>query len=131
MVMVTQRSEGNVAGIREDGRRASFALERIGPVYAPVYPLREPFIEDAFAAVHANGKELIIPEPRLRDARAEETDALNLIDETIESIVPMSLSEAERASCTEALWAAMDDAAAMHRGARQIESLRDEVWQPF
>ncbi len=131
LVMVTQRSEGNVAGIREDGRRASFALERIGPVYAPVYPLREPFIEDAFAAVHAKGKELLIPEPRLRDARAEETDALNLIDATIESIVPARLSETKKTSCTEALWAAMDDAAAMHRGARQIENLRDEVWEPF
>jgi ATP-dependent RNA helicase HelY len=131
LVMVTQRSEGNVAGIREDGRRASFALERIGRVYAPVYRLREQFIEEAFADVHAKGRELVIPEPRLRDARAEESDALNLIDQIIESITPAHLSATKRTACTEALWAALDEAEAIQRARRQIESLREEVWQPF
>ena len=37
LVMVTDRRAGNVLGTREDGRRATLALERIGPVYAPFY----------------------------------------------------------------------------------------------
>jgi superfamily II RNA helicase len=131
LVLVTQQHAGNVSGIREDGQRASFALERIGPVYAPLYPLREQFIEEAFAAVHAKGKEIVIPEPRLKDVRAGETDALNLIDKIIDSLTPASLSETGKAACMEALWDAMDDAEALQRGTRQVEGLREEVWQPF
>jgi superfamily II RNA helicase len=131
LVLVTHQHAGNVFGIREDGQRASFALERIGPVYAPVYPLREPFIEDAFAAVRDKGKELVIPEPRLRDVRAEETDALKLIDDNIDALTPARLSGPQQAACVEALWSALDDAEAIQRGARQIESLREEVWLPF
>ena len=131
LVLVTQRNEGNVNGIREDGRRASFALERIGPVYAPVYQLRDQFVDEAFADVRAKGRGLAIPEPRLRDARAEEADALSFIDERIEALTPATLGEAERKACTEALWAALPDAEAIERAVRQIESLRDEVWQPF
>ena len=131
LVMVTQRSQGNVSGIREDGRRASFALERIGPVYAPVYRLREQFIEEAFAEVHAKGRELVIPEPRLRDVRTEESDALNLIDQIIESIAPAHLDATKKTACIEALWAAIGEAEAIQRTSRQIESMREEVWQPF
>src|SRR5882724_10716898 len=35
LVLITEKREGNVRGIREDGRSASFALERIGRVYSP------------------------------------------------------------------------------------------------
>ena len=131
LVLVTQRHEGKVTGIREDGRRASFALERIGPVYAPVYQLRDQFIEEAFADVRAKGRGLAIPEPRLRTARSEEADALSIIDQMIEAMTPASLTEAEKKVCTEALWAALADAESFERAVRQIESLRDEVWQPF
>jgi len=41
LVMVAQRRNGNVLGIREDGRSVSLTLQRIGRVYSPVYPLRE------------------------------------------------------------------------------------------
>ena len=72
LVLITEKRDGNVRGIREDGRSASFALERIGRVYAPVYRQRDEFIEEAFADVRERGKELVIPEPRLRDAQGEE-----------------------------------------------------------
>jgi ATP-dependent RNA helicase HelY len=131
LVMITQRREGNVTGIREDGRTAGFPLERIGRVYAPVYQLREPSIEEAFREVHTKGKELTVPEPRLRDARAEEADALNLLDEAIGAMTPAQLSGAEKKRCEEILWACLDDAEAVEGAGRQIEILRDEVWQPF
>ncbi|HXM36124.1 MAG TPA: hypothetical protein VN920_13110, partial [Pyrinomonadaceae bacterium] len=131
LVLVTQRRDGNVSGIREDGRRATFALERIGPVYAPVYPLREQFIEAAFIEIHEKGRELLIPEPRLRDVQAEESGALNLFDQLIDSITPAHLSEALKQTCIEALWGTLEDAEKIERARRQIESLRDEVWEPF
>jgi superfamily II RNA helicase len=131
LVMVTQRREGNVSGIREDGRTATFALQRIGRVYAPVYPLREQFIEEAFGEVHAKGKSLAVAEPRLRDAQAEESDALGLIDEMIDMIARAQPGSTQDTARVEVLWAAMDDAEAIERANRQIESLREEVWQPF
>jgi superfamily II RNA helicase len=131
LVMVTQRQDGNITGVREDGRRASFPLQRIGRVYAPVYPLREEALESAFEEIHAKGRELVVPEPRLRDAREEEADALNLIEDMIESSLANDTNEDERKRCTEMLWATMDDAEAVHRATQSIERLREEVWQAF
>ncbi len=131
LVLVTQRRDGNIVGIREDGRSASFPLQRIGRVYSPVYPMREEAIENAFEEIHARGKELVLPEPRLRDVRDEESDALGLIELTIESILPSNLSSEQRVKCTRALWEVMDEAEAIQQTTRRQETLRDQVWQPF
>lgn len=131
LVLVTQRNGGQVVGLREDGRRGSFALERIGPVYAPRYQLRADLIEEAFADVKARGREIVIPEPRLRDARSEDAEALELIDKQIDALVPDSLDEAQRKTCTEALWATLPDAESFERAELQSKTLREEIWQPF
>jgi ATP-dependent RNA helicase HelY len=131
LVMVTEKRDGNVRGVREDGRSASFALERIGRVYAPVYRLKEELIEEAFQEIRRRGKELVIAEPRLRNARDEESDALNLLDQLIEKIFPADFDAQKRASCTEALWGLLSDAEDLERAARRTERMREEVWQPF
>ena len=131
LVMVTQQRGGNVAGIREDGRTASFPLQRIGRVYAPVYRIREGSTEEAFDEIRGKGKGLVVPEPRLRDVRAEELEALNLIDEIINSITPSHLGNEVKARCAEALWASIENAEAIERSTQRIETLRNEVWQPF
>lgn len=131
LVLVTEKRDGNVRGIREDGRHAAFALERIGRVYEPTYRLKEEFIEEAFADVRLRGPELVIAEPRLRDARIEGSEALGLLDDRIEEIVPRHLSDEERLRCTETLWACLKDAEDLERAIRRIERLRDEVWEPF
>jgi len=128
LVLVTQRLDGQVIGLREDGRRASFPLERIGPVYA-LPPRARDDIEMAFDQVRANSKSLLLPEPRLRDVRAKDEDALAFIDKQIEAIIPES-GERDRI-CREALWSTLSDAEAFQRAERQIESLREEVWRPF
>ncbi|MDQ3474628.1 MAG: hypothetical protein M3447_12925 [Acidobacteriota bacterium] len=130
LVMVTQRRNSNVLGIREDGRSLSLTLQRIGRVYEPIYPLREENITDAFAEVQARGKDLVLPEPRLRDVKDEESDALGLIEDFIESITANSKKEDE-ARCAEALWASLPDAESLQNAVRRSEILRDEVWQPF
>jgi ATP-dependent RNA helicase HelY len=131
LVMVKQRGGGDVAGIREDGRTSSFPLQRIGRVYAPVYRTREGSIEEAFDEIRTKGKELVIPEPRLSEVRAEESEALNLIDEAISAITPGHLSNEEKERCAEALWASIENAEAIERSTQRIEALRKEVWQPF
>jgi ATP-dependent RNA helicase HelY len=131
LVLVTQRRDGNIVGLREDGRSANLPLQRIGRVYSPIYPLREEAIENAFEDIHARGKELVLPEPRLRDVRDEESDALGFIEARIESILPANLSPEQKVKCTRTLWHVMDAAEAIQRSTRRQETLRDEVWQPF
>lgn len=131
LVMVTEKRDGTVRGLREDGTNASFPQERIGRVYSPVYRLREDDIETAFDEVRERGRELVLHEPRLRDAYAEETDALKVLDDTIDNLLPAHLGDAERQRCTEVLWGLHETAEDYERASRRIESLRDEVWQPF
>src|SRR5690349_15042129 len=88
LVMVTEKRDSTVRGVREDGTNASFPQERIGRVYSPLYRLRDADIESAFDEVRERGRELVLHEPRLRDAYAEETDALKVLDDTIENLLP-------------------------------------------
>jgi len=131
LVMVTEKRDGNVSGVREDGRGASFPFERIGRVYSPIYRLRIEDIEDGFEEIRGHGKELVIPEPRLRDTDVEETDALNLLDDAIGKLLPAHVQEGERARCTELLWELRETAEDYERATRSIEVLRDRVWEPF
>lgn len=131
LVMVTEKRDGSIRGFREDGSNASFPQERIGRVYSPVYRLREEDVEKAFDEIRQRGRELVLPEPRLRDAYAEETDALKVLDDRIEDLLPPNLRGAERQRCTELLWELHETAEDYERASRRIESLREEVWEPF
>jgi ATP-dependent RNA helicase HelY len=131
LVLITEKRDGNVRGIREDGRSGSFSLERIGRVYSPVYRQRDELIEEAFADVRTRGKELVIPEPRLSASQSEELNAVKLIDEQLDALLPPYLSDDEKSLCTEALWSTLIDAEDLERASRRMESLRAEVWQPF
>jgi superfamily II RNA helicase len=131
LVIITENRGGNVRGIREDGRSASFALTRIGRVYSPTYRLTEDAIEAAFEDVRTRGQELVIPEPRLRDAGAEENEALTVINDRLDSMLSGELSAEEKLRCTQVLWELLDDAENLERSARMIERLREEVWEPF
>ena len=128
LVMVTHTSDGVVRGLREDGSSASFPQQRIGRVYSPVYRLREHDIERAFEEIRERGKELVLTEPRLRDADAEETDALKIIDDSIDNLLPPST---DKLRCTEVIWQLHSTAEDFERASRRIEALRDEVWSPF
>ena len=128
LVMVTEKRDGSVRGLREDGSTASFPQERIGRVYSPVYRLREEDIERAFEEIRERGKDLTLTEPRLRDADAEETDALKIIDDAIENLLP---ANADKRRCTEVIWQLHTTAEDFERASRRIEALREEVWSPF
>jgi hypothetical protein len=131
LVLVTEKRGNNVRGIREDGRSASLALERIGRVYSPSYRLQEEFIEDAFDDVRQHGRQLVIPEPRLRDVHADDGDAISTFDDRIESILPDTIGAEEKLRCTQSLWGSLADAEELEQATRRIERLREEVWQPF
>lgn len=132
LVFVTRRRGGGINGLREDGRSASFAFERIGRVYETIYPLNEDRIDEAFADVRAKGRELLLHEPRLRDAREYESETVELINQMIDELAPTKgLSEHQRLTCGEALWSVIEDAERIERSETRIAALRAEVWQPF
>jgi superfamily II RNA helicase len=85
LVFVTERRDGSFVGVREDGRRASLDLARVGRVYAEVYPLTENARDAAFADVHA-GRATLMQEPRLRDARAGANEAVDVINDLMEGL---------------------------------------------
>jgi superfamily II RNA helicase len=128
LVAVTEVRHGNVRGFREDGRSASFALERIGRVYSPIYRLNEEDVEQGFEEIRARGRDLVLPEPRLRNTEAEEADALKLLDDAIENLLPAGT---ERERCTRVLWDALEFAEDYERATRRAHFLREEVWKPF
>lgn len=132
LVFVTGRRGGDAVGVREDGRRASLNLERIGRVYEQIYPLTEDARDEAFADVHA-GRAVLLREPRLREARSESDEAVAIVNDLIEQLAADvgPLDEAARKSCEEALWAVLKEAEAAERAERRIEVLRAEVWEPF
>lgn len=132
LVFVTERRDGSLVGVREDGRRASVALERIGRVYEEIYPRTENARDAAFADVRA-GRATLINEPRLRDARAPSEEAVNLINDLIDELhlTAGETNEALQKRCEQAVWSALKDAETAQQLERRIEALRAEVWQPF
>jgi superfamily II RNA helicase len=131
LAFVMRRTGGNLIGMREDGRGINLALERVGRVYRSVYPFKEEAIEEAFIAVRTRTNEPL-GEPRLRDARATEDTAVQILNDSIEKLMLHgSREEEERRDCLKALWATFADAEEMERAERSIETLRAEIWQPF
>ena len=126
LALVTARGRDSVTAMREDGRTASFPLQRIGRVFAPTFSTKLDRIDDAFDEVHDHAGELTLPEPRLRDAQAGEEDSIRLINDLIDSLSP-----GQNSSAIELLWSVQPEAAAIERAARQIDQLRSQIWKPF
>jgi superfamily II RNA helicase len=130
LALVMRRRGGAFVGMREDGRGVNLALDRVGRVYENTYPLDEDSIERAFRETH-EGRNPLLPEPRLREARSTEDEALNIINDMIDGLAPQALNETEKNACADALWSVIEDAEGVERAERRIEHLRAQVWQPF
>jgi superfamily II RNA helicase len=128
LVFVTERRGDGLAGVRDNGKRVTLALERVGRVWEETHPLAESARDAAFEQVLAN-RAKPLREPRLREARAPAEDAVALINELIESLA--GGDGGERARCEEALWSVMQEAETVERMERRLEAMRGEAWQPF
>jgi ATP-dependent RNA helicase HelY len=128
LAMITARSKDGVTAVKEDGRWASFPLERVGRVFAPVYSMQPEQVEAAFDEIHQRGQQLALPEPRLQDTRNEEGDSIKLINDLIESLLD---GEQNKSTAHEISWSLQSEALAIERAERQIERLRADVWEPF
>jgi len=129
LALVTARSKDGVTAVREDGRWASFPLERIGRVFAPVFSTKPERVEEAFDEIHQRGNQLALPEPRLQDTRDEEEDSIKLINDLIDSLGGPSIKGNGAAS--KVWWSLQAEALTIERAERQIGRLRADVWEPF
>jgi superfamily II RNA helicase len=127
LALITARSKDGVTAVREDGRWASFPLERVGRVFAPVFSTRPERVEEAFDEIHERGNQLALPEPRLRDSRNEEEDSIRLINDLIDSLS----GQTSQSTASEVFWSLQAEALAIERAERQVGRLRAEVWEPF
>lgn len=129
-VFVTERRGPNVVGIREDGRRAALALERVGRVYAHTYALSD--AESAFQDVRF-GQVRALDEPRLSEARSPAEEAANTLSELMDVIIKESADDNEEAKTRIAnlLWSMMSELDQLAHTERQFEALRSSAWLPF
>lgn len=126
-MLVLSRHGLKVSGMDEMGRGKTFALDKVGRVWAKKYPLREESWELAFIEART-GENPPMEEPRLRDERTGEDDAANLINDLLEKFSPQNETENET---TKALWSMIDEAFQLESTERDIDNLREEIWQPF
>jgi len=131
LALVIARTLDGVTAMREDGRFASFPLQRVGRVFAATFSTRPEKAEVAFDEVHERGDDLALPEPRLRDAQADEQDSIKVINDAIDSLSPPELADAHREAVSKMLWSLQAEAASIEKANRQIERLRGEIWEPF
>jgi hypothetical protein len=126
---VTARGRDGVTALKEDGRVASFSLQRIGRVFAPKFSTSPDRVDEAFDEVHRRRDELVLPEPRLGDAQADEEAAFKLITDLIDSYLPPEKPEHNGAN--DLIWSLQKEASAREQASRQIDRLRDNIWEPF
>jgi superfamily II RNA helicase len=129
LALVTARGRDGVTALKEDGRIASFALQRVGRVFAPKFSTNTERVDEAFDEIHRRRNELVLPEPRLRDAQTGEEAALQLMNDLIDSITDDE--NAAHHTAKDLLWSLQKEAAAIEYGSRQINRLRDDIWEPF
>ncbi|MEJ7618449.1 MAG: DEAD/DEAH box helicase [Pyrinomonadaceae bacterium] len=83
-LFVTDRRGGNLIGLREDGRRAAIALDRVGRVYDSTYSLSDADL--AFDDLHAN-RMTALGESRLAGERAPLEAATSLLNDLMDQVV--------------------------------------------
>lgn len=127
LVFVTERRGDGLAGVRDNGKRVTLALERVGRVWEETHALSESARDAAFELVQTN-RATPLREPRLREARSTTEEAVALINNLIESLAG---GDGDRTRCEEALWSVMQEAESIERLGRRLEAVHGEAWQPF
>jgi len=119
-----------VVAMREDGQGATLALPHIGRVYEKIYKLEERSLEEAFDDIH-EGRNPALEEPKLSAQQHSADDAVGILSEQIDKLLPAEISEDGRRRAYQLLWETWDDAEFLEKTARDVEILRNEIWLPF
>lgn len=119
-----------VVAMRDDGQGATLSLTHVGRVYAKKYPVKEQSIDLAFDDIDA-GVNPPLDEPKPADKNAESDDAIALINEAVEKLLPENTSEDAKKRAYQVLWEMWNDAEYLEKSERDVEYLRNDIWLPF
>jgi superfamily II RNA helicase len=119
-----------VVAMRDDGQGATLSLSHIGRVFAKKYPVKEQSLDLAFDDIEA-GKNPPLDEPKAANRNDESDDAIMIINEAVEKLLPENLSEDAKKRHFQFLWEMWNDAEYLEKSARDIEYLRSDIWLPF
>jgi superfamily II RNA helicase len=114
-----------VSAMRDDGEGAVIELSRINRIYQQRYKLKDASIEQAFFDVY-EGRNLPLDEPKPDHARKASDGAVGVLSTAMLQITDR-LDSDEMAVLTEST-RSIDR---IQQIERDIEFLKDEVWQPF
>ena len=117
-----------ISAINDQGAGTSFALAHVNRIYDKKYSLDDDSIRWAFDET-STGENLALDEPRLAEKSAENDDALQIIDEAFEKLLPKDFDK--NANVQKFFWEMTNDAEFVEKTERDIEILRAEVWLPF
>ena len=119
-----------VLAMRDDGQGATLSLPHIGRVFEKEYRLEEKSLDLAFDEIH-EGKNPALDEPKLSANRNDADEAVEILTQTIEKLLPENLSEDAKRQAHQLLWETASDAEFLEKMARDVEILRNEIWLPF
>ncbi|MEP6904279.1 MAG: hypothetical protein ABJA66_21355, partial [Actinomycetota bacterium] len=119
-----------IMAMRDDGQGATLSLPHIGRVFDKTYKLEEKSLDEAFDDIH-EGRNPALDEPKLALQNSDSDEAIEIISQQIEKLLPAKLSEDAARRANQLLWETWDDVEFLDRTMRDIEFLRSEVWLPF
>ncbi|HEX9962806.1 MAG TPA: hypothetical protein VGB00_17880, partial [Pyrinomonadaceae bacterium] len=119
-----------VTAMKDDGGGTTFALSRVSRVYAKKYPLNEKSVEAAFYEIY-EGKNPPLDEPRVVLTQNENDAAVEIVNQSIERLLPAGLGDDGKRLAHQFLWESWTDAEFIEKTERDIDVLRDEIWLPF
>ncbi len=128
LVFVTERRGDGLAGVRDNGKRVTLALERIGRVWEETHALSESARDAAFELVQAN-RATPLREPGLRAARSSTEEAVALINDLIESLAGGDGDA--RALRGGLVVGHAGGRESIERLGRRLEAVHGEAWHPF
>ncbi len=130
LFLVLQVNGEKISAMRDDGVGATLTLGRLNRVYAKKYPIKDDSLDLAFDDIYEK-KNPALQEPRMPKDRDEETEAVNILQEAMDRLLPGGLSEEEKKAALGSLWQTWDEAEFIQRTARDINNLTEEIWLPF
>jgi superfamily II RNA helicase len=127
---VLQVNGEKISAMRDDGEGATLTLSRLNRVYTKRYPLNFEALEQAVEEIYEK-KNAALSEPRMPKDRDEENDAVEILNQAMDRLLPADFSTEEKNAAHASLWAAWEEAESIQRTARDIDTLQEEIWLPF
>jgi len=125
-LLVLDVHDQDVTGMKENGQGVRFSLHTIKRVYDKKYLLSDPSGEDPFIET-LEGRNQIISEPDYAFEREGVDEAVAILNESIENLVPKEKSE----EAQQIFWECWNPVEFIQKTERDIENLRRSIWLPF